>query len=118
MLRPVAPGPDTAQHCPASGREQHSHKITVSLSAGELPDLERARLILRRLGIFTDPGRLVREPVAVLLADLDARGQDSVLARRIGAAHLDAGPAAGNPAKGGTAKDGTAGGDTAPRREG
>jgi hypothetical protein len=30
-----------------------------------------------------DRGRLVREAIAVLLADLDARGSDSLLARRI-----------------------------------
>jgi hypothetical protein len=43
---------------------------------------EHARLALRRLGIVIDRGRLVREAIAVLLADLDARGRDSLLARR------------------------------------
>ena len=83
LLRPVAPGPDVAAHRPASGREQHTHKITVYLSADELFELEHARLALRRYGITTDRGRLVREAIAVLLADLDARGETSVLARRI-----------------------------------
>ena len=83
LLRPVTPGPDEAAHRPASGREQHTHKITVYLSAGELFDLEHARLTLRRLGLPTDRGRLVREAIAVVLADLDARGEASVLARRI-----------------------------------
>ena len=83
LLRPVAPGPDVAAHRPASGREQHPHKITVYLSAEELLDLEHARLTLRRYGITADRGRLVRESIAVLLADLDARGEASVLARRI-----------------------------------
>jgi hypothetical protein len=55
----------------------------VYLSAGELLDLEHARLALRRFGIVIDRGRLVREAIAVLLADLDARGRDSLLARRI-----------------------------------
>jgi hypothetical protein len=68
---------------PASGREQHTHKITVYLSADELFDLEHARLTLRRYGITTDRGRLVREAIAVVLADLDACGETSVLARRI-----------------------------------
>jgi hypothetical protein len=89
LLRPVAPGPDVAAHRPASGREQHPHKITVYLSADELLDLEHARLTLRRHGITVDRGRLVRESVAVLLADLDARGEASVLARRIRGAHID-----------------------------
>ena len=83
LLRPAAPGPDVAAHRPASGREQHAHKITVYLSADELFELEHARLALRRYGITTDRGRLVREAIAVLLADLDARGETSVLAMRI-----------------------------------
>jgi len=83
LLRPATPGPDEAAHRPASGREQHTHKITVYLSADELIDLEHARLTLRRYGIATDRGRLVREAIAVVLADLDARRETSVLARRI-----------------------------------
>jgi len=85
LLRPATPGPDIAAHRPASGREQHTHKITVYLSADELFELEHARLALRRYGITTDRGRLVREAIAVLLADLDARGETSVLALRIAA---------------------------------
>lgn len=83
LLRPVTPGPDVAAHRPASGREQHTQKITVYLSADELLDLEHARLTLRRFGITVDRGRLVREAIAVLLADLDAHGEASLLARRI-----------------------------------
>src|SRR5262249_54524751 len=66
-----------------SGREKHTQKITVYLSAEELLDLERARLALLRYGAAADRGRIVREAIAVLLADLDARGQDSLLAHRI-----------------------------------
>ena len=84
LLRPVAPEPVVTGERPATGRERHDHKITVYLSAGELLDLEHARLALRRFGIVIDRGRLVREAIAVLLADLDARGRDSLLARRIG----------------------------------
>jgi hypothetical protein len=57
----------------------------VYLSAEELLDLERGRLMLRGYGISADRGRLVREAIAVLLADLDARGKESLLARRIAA---------------------------------
>jgi hypothetical protein len=85
LLRPVVPEPVAAGERPATGREKHDHKITVYVSAGELLDLEHARLALRRLGIVIDRGRLVREAIAVLLADLDARGRDSLLARRLGA---------------------------------
>ena len=83
LLRPVAPEPVVAGERAATGRERHDHKITIYLSAGELLDVEHARLVLRRLGIVIDRGRLVREAIAVLLADLDARGRDSLLAHRI-----------------------------------
>ena len=83
LLRPAAPGPDDGDLRRASGREKHTQKITVYLSAEELLDLERARLALLRYGAAADRGRIVREAIAVLLADLDARGKESLLARRI-----------------------------------
>jgi hypothetical protein len=86
LLRLTAPGPvdpDGGDRRRASGRERHTQKITVYLSAEELLDLERARLALLRYGAAADRGRIVREAIAVLLADLDARGMDSLLARRI-----------------------------------
>jgi hypothetical protein len=83
FLRPAALGPDGCDQRRASGREKHTQKITVYLSAEELLDLERARLALLRCGAAADRGRIVREAIAVLLADLDARGQESLLARRI-----------------------------------
>ena len=86
LLRPAAPGPDDGDQRRASGREKHTQKITVYLSAEELLDLERARLALLRYGAAADRGRIVREAIAVLLADLDARGKDSLLARRIAVA--------------------------------
>jgi hypothetical protein len=96
LLRPAAPGPvdpDGGDQRRASGRERHTQKITVYLSAEELLDLERARLALLRYGAAADRGRIVREAIAVLLADLDARGRDSLLARRIvRAGGEDAGP--------------------------
>jgi hypothetical protein len=52
--------------------------------------LEHARLKLRRFGFVMDRGRLVREAIAVLLADLDARGQDSLIARRVLASQREA----------------------------
>ena len=87
-MRPAAaPGPDAGDLRQASGREKHTQKITVYLSAEELLDLERARLALLRYGAAADRGRIVREAIAVLLADLDARGKESLLARRIVAAN-------------------------------
>jgi hypothetical protein len=83
LLRSAAVGPDGGDERQASGREKHTQKITVYLSAEELLDLERARLALLRYGASADRGRIVREAIAVLLADLDARGQESLLARRV-----------------------------------
>jgi hypothetical protein len=83
LLRPVPTGPVIDGHRQASGREAHAQKITVYLTAEELLDLERGRLTLRGYGIPADRGRLVREAMAVLLADLEARGKDSLLARRL-----------------------------------
>ena len=83
LFRPVASPPDTTDERQATGRERHDQKITVYLSATELIDLEHARLKLRRFGFVLDRGRLVREAIAILLADLDARGKDSLIARRI-----------------------------------
>jgi hypothetical protein len=91
LLRPAAPGPDDGDQRLASGREKHTQKITVYLSAEELLDLERARLALLRYGAAADRGRIVREAIAVLLADLDARGKESLLARRIKVANKAAG---------------------------
>jgi hypothetical protein len=85
LLRPTAPVIGHADDRQASGREAHPQKITVYLSADELLDLERARITLRAHGISVDRGRLVREAIAVLLADLDAGVDTSVLARRLGA---------------------------------
>jgi hypothetical protein len=53
------------------------------MSGPELIDLERARLALRSYGISVDRGRIVREAIAVLVADLDATGENSLLAQRL-----------------------------------
>ena len=67
-----------------TGRERHDEKITVYVSAEELMDLERARLTLRGdHGLAVDRGRIVREALAVALADLEAHGDRSTLVRRL-----------------------------------
>ena len=83
LFRPAVSLPATSDERQATGRERHDQKITVYLSATELLDLEHARLKLRRFGFVVDRGRLVREAIAILLADLDARGKDSLVASRI-----------------------------------
>ena len=67
-----------------SGRVRHDEKMTVYVTADELLDIEHARLLLRRNhGVAVDRGRLVREAVAIALADLDARGDESVIVQRL-----------------------------------
>ena len=67
-----------------SGRERHEEKITVYLSPDELYDIDQARLTLRGdLGLAVDRGRIVRESIAVIIADLEAKGDQSILARRL-----------------------------------
>jgi hypothetical protein len=67
-----------------TGRERHEEKITVYVSADELIDLEQARLTLRgEHGLAVDRGRIVREAMAVVLADLEAKGESSILVRRL-----------------------------------
>ena len=83
LLRPATPLPLRADDRLVSGRESHSHKITVYLTEAELVALERARVTLRVYGIPAVRGRVVREALAVLLADLDAEGGDSLIARRL-----------------------------------
>lgn len=74
-----------------SGRTKHDAKITVYVSGDELLAMEQARLNLRaRHDLVLDRGRLVREAVAVLLADFDEHGEDSVLVQRLRAGGVDA----------------------------
>lgn len=68
----------------SSGRVKHDEKMTVYVTAAELMAVEQARLTLRaELGRSVDRGRFVRAALAVALADLDARGINSDIARRL-----------------------------------
>ena len=76
-------GPKTAKRA-SSGRVRHDEKMTVYVTADELVDIEHARLSLRRdHGLAVDRGRLVRESLAIVLADLELHGDDSELVRRL-----------------------------------
>lgn len=67
-----------------SGRQRHEEKITVYVSPSELVDLEHARLVLRaEHSLAVDRGRIVREALAVVLADLESKGDQSILVRRL-----------------------------------
>jgi hypothetical protein len=67
-----------------SGRVRHDEKMTVYVTSDELLDLEHTRLVLRRAhGLAVDRGRVVREAIALVLADFDANGAESALVRRL-----------------------------------
>ncbi len=68
----------------SSGRVRHDEKMTIYVTSDELLELEHARLTLRRnTGIAVDRGRLVREAVAIALADIETRGADSDIVQRL-----------------------------------
>ena len=85
--RAVAAVPEPAEEPKgrrSSGRVRHDEKMTVYVTANELVDIEHARLMLRRdNGLAVDRGRLVREALAIVLADLEEHGDDSELVRRL-----------------------------------
>lgn len=67
-----------------SGRVRHDEKMTVYVTSAELLEIEHARLALRSgQGLAVDRGRLVREALALVLADYDENGDDSALVRRL-----------------------------------
>lgn len=92
--RPVAAVPDqrpdtdpsagAAAARPSSGRVRHDEKVTIYLTAEEFLELEQARLALRaEHAVAVDRGRLVREAIAIALADLAGNGADAVLVSRL-----------------------------------
>ena len=97
-VEPLPPAPAPAAPAPAepapvvedgvtprgSGRVRHDEKITVYVSRDELLALEQARLTLRaEHGMAVDRGRIVREAISALIADLQAQGESSELVRRL-----------------------------------
>lgn len=81
---PDAPEPEAPAGRRPSGRVRHDEKMTVYVTSDELLDLEHARLSLRREhGLAVDRGRLVREAVALVLADFEEQGETSALVRRL-----------------------------------
>ena len=82
-VRAVPPADEIRARRP-SGRVRHDEKLTVYVTADELLDLEDARLALRRdHGLAVDRGRMVREAIALVLADLEEHGLDSLLVQRL-----------------------------------
>ncbi len=85
--RPVAAVPEPTsggKERRTSGRVRHDEKMTVYVTADELVEIEHARLSLRRdHGLAVDRGRLVREALSIVLADLEKHGDDSELVHRL-----------------------------------
>lgn len=86
-VRQTTPQPQRRKRTSVSrptGRIRHDEKITVYVSPEELIDLENAKLALRAThGLAVDRGRIVREALAVIVADLEQRGDDSIIVRRL-----------------------------------
>jgi hypothetical protein len=80
---PATPAPAPTERKP-SGRVRHDEKMTVYVTSDELLEIEHARLRLRRdHDLAVDRGRLVREAIAMVLADFEGRGEQSALVRRL-----------------------------------
>jgi hypothetical protein len=87
-VRAVPDNPEAAPEPGAprrpSGRIRHDEKMTVYVTSEELLEIEHARLALRSgQGLAVDRGRLVREAIALVLADYQANGDESALVRRL-----------------------------------
>jgi hypothetical protein len=80
---PDAPAAPSGKKKP-SGRVKHDEKMTVYVTSEELLELEHARLTMRsQHGLVVDRGRLVREALHIVLADLAEKGEDSLLVQRL-----------------------------------
>jgi hypothetical protein len=83
-VRAVPDQPEPAAPRKPSGRIKHDEKMTVYVTAEELLELEHARLTLRaEHGLAVDRGRLVREALHLVLADLEQNGVASALVGRL-----------------------------------
>jgi len=83
-VRAVPDAPEEQPAKGASGRIRHDEKMTVYVTSDELVAIEQARLTLRaQQRLAVDRGRLVREAISLVLADLEEHGADSLLVRRL-----------------------------------
>ncbi len=81
---PDAPDEQKDERPRPSGRVRHDEKMTVYVTSAELIHLEQTRLRLRaEHGLAVDRGRLVREALALVLAQFEAAGEESALVRRL-----------------------------------
>lgn len=63
---------------------RHETKVTFYCTNADLTALDQARLTLRsEHGVGADRGKVVRTALAYVLEDFQARGEDSILLRRL-----------------------------------
>jgi hypothetical protein len=63
---------------------KHEEKITFYCTPEDVMTIERTRLELRaNYGLSADRGKIVRAALAYVLEDFNARGEDSVLLRKL-----------------------------------
>ena len=63
---------------------RHETKVTFYCTNADLTALDQARLTLRAdHGVGADRGKVVRTALAYVLEDFEARGEDSILLRRL-----------------------------------
>ena len=75
----VAESTPTAPKAP-----RHETKVTFYCTNADLTALDGARLTLRsQHGVGADRGKVVRAALAYVLEDFEARGEDSILLRRL-----------------------------------
>ena len=76
-----------AEPAPAPGGKKaprHETKVTFYCKNSDLTALDQARLTLRaEHGVGADRGKVVRTALAYVLEDFEARGEDSILLRRL-----------------------------------
>lgn len=75
----VAESPSPSRKAP-----RHETKVTFYCTNADLTELDKARLTLRSdHGVGADRGKVVRTALAYVLEDFEARGEDSILLRRL-----------------------------------
>ncbi|MDQ4026291.1 MAG: hypothetical protein M3217_12510 [Actinomycetota bacterium] len=74
-----------AEEAPSSRKgPRHETKVTFYCTNADLTALDQARLTLRaEHGVGADRGKVVRTALAYVLEDFEARGEDSILLRRL-----------------------------------
>ena len=80
VAKPASEAPEAVQ----PKAPKHDEKITFYCTSDDLMALERTRLELRAdYSVTADRGRIVRAALAYVLEDFSARGEDSVLLRKL-----------------------------------